>query len=82
VVEAKYGAHPSFAQGHYDRDNDFYRSWSAISKDPVRLQEWLQEWIHDTGGQEGYLNKLGAGFFDRLTPTPRLSTPVNYGSVL
>lgn len=38
VVECKYGAHPSFAQGHYDRDNDFYRSWSAISKDPVRLE--------------------------------------------
>jgi glutaconate CoA-transferase subunit A len=82
VVECKYGAHPSFAQGYYDRDNDFYRSWSAISKDPQRLQAWIQEWVHDAGGHEGYLDKLGDGFFDRLTPAPRLSTPVNYGSVL
>lgn len=82
VVECKYGAHPSFAQGHYDRDNDFYRSWSAISKDPVRLEKWIREWVHDAGDHAGYLSKLGDGFFDRLTPAPRLSTPVNYGSVL
>ncbi|MDP9889978.1 CoA transferase subunit A [Pseudarthrobacter enclensis] len=82
VVECKYGAHPSFAQGYYDRDNDFYRSWSAISKDPQRLQAWIQEWIHETGGHEGYLTKLGEDFFHRLTPTPHLSSPVNYGSVL
>jgi glutaconate CoA-transferase subunit A len=82
VVECRYGAHPSFAQGHYDRDNDFYRSWSAISKDPDRLERWIQEWIHDAGDHHGYLSKLGDGFFDRLTPVQRLSTPVNYGSVL
>lgn len=82
VVECRYGAHPSFAQGYYDRDNNFYRSWSAISKDPDRLEGWIQEWIHDAGDHRGYLSKLGDGFFDRLTPVPRLSTPVNYGSVL
>lgn len=82
VVECSYGAHPSFAQGYYDRDNDFYRSWSAISKNPEKLEQWIQEWIHDTKEHAGYLNKLGGGYFERLTPTPHMSTPVNYGSVL
>lgn len=82
VVECGYGAHPSFAQGYYDRDNDFYRAWSDISKDPQKLEQWIQEWIHDVGTHAGYLNKLGNNYFERLTPVPLLSTPVNYGSVL
>lgn len=81
VVQVPYGAHPSFVQGYYDRDNTFYRSWSAISKNPERLADWLQEWVHDTGDHAGYLAKLGPDFFVPLTPEPHLSTPVNYGSV-
>lgn len=32
VVECPLGAHPSFAQGYYDRDTAFYREWSGISE--------------------------------------------------
>jgi glutaconate CoA-transferase, subunit A len=35
------GAKPSYAQDYYDRDNDAYRAWDAISKDPDRFREWL-----------------------------------------
>ena len=38
VVVEPWGAHPSYAQGYYDRDNDFYVRWEAISRDPARLQ--------------------------------------------
>ena len=27
------GAHPSYAHGYYERDNDFYVAWDAISRD-------------------------------------------------
>ena len=27
------GAHPSYAHGYYDRDNDFYVAWDEISRD-------------------------------------------------
>lgn len=47
--------------GYYDRDNDFYRSWSGISKDPAVLERWLQEWIHDLPDHQAYLKKLGEG---------------------
>ena len=33
VVVEPWGAHPSYAQGHYDRDNAFYLEWDAISRD-------------------------------------------------
>ncbi len=82
VVHVPYGAHPSYVQGYYDRDNTFYRSWSAISKVPADLRAWLDEWIYGTRDHTEYVAKLGAGFFDPLTPTPALSQPVNYGCVL
>ena len=37
VVEQPFACHPSFAQGYYDRDNDFYVKWEQISKDPSAL---------------------------------------------
>src|SRR6188508_2318696 len=33
VVVEPFGAHPSYAQGHYDRDNRFYVEWDAISRE-------------------------------------------------
>src|SRR5881397_671125 len=31
VVVEPWGAHPSYAQGYYDRDNEFYIGWDTIS---------------------------------------------------
>jgi glutaconate CoA-transferase subunit A len=36
------GAKPSYAQDYYDRDNDAYRAWDAISRDPDRFAAWLE----------------------------------------
>ena len=36
VVVEPFGAHPSYAQGHYDRDNTFYVEWDAVSRDASR----------------------------------------------
>ncbi|MFE4379797.1 CoA transferase subunit A [Streptomyces cyaneofuscatus] len=79
VVVCPRGAHPSFAQGYYDRDNAFYRAWSAISKDPVRLREWLAEWVYGTADHTAYVAKLGEEFWAGLAVGEALSEPVNYG---
>ena len=36
------GARPSYAHGYYERDNDFYVAWDAISRDRGRFLEWMQ----------------------------------------
>ena len=36
VVVEPWGAHPSYAQGYYDRDNDFYVGWEADQPRPRR----------------------------------------------
>lgn len=80
IVVCPQGAHPSYAQGYYDRDCAFYRRWTPISKDPVRLRNWLQEWVLGTADHEEYLAKLGADYWSELDVTPNYSQPVNYGS--
>lgn len=36
------GARPSYAQDYYDRDNDAYKAWDAISRDKTQFDEWLE----------------------------------------
>ncbi|GHF25423.1 3-oxoadipate--succinyl-CoA transferase subunit A [Amycolatopsis deserti] len=79
VVECPRGAHPSFAQGYYDRDNAFYRSWSGISRDKEKLAAWMAEWVHGTADHAEYVAKLGDEFWAGLAVGEALSEPVNYG---
>jgi glutaconate CoA-transferase subunit A len=37
------GAHPSYAQGYSDRDNDFYLRWDTISRDRGTFTRWMAE---------------------------------------
>src|SRR6266700_4039280 len=79
VVVCPRGAHPSYAQGYYDRDNRFYLEWESISRDPARLDAWLDEWVHGTRDHAEYVAKLGETRWKSLTPTPALAAPVDYG---
>ncbi|MGI8520231.1 MAG: CoA transferase subunit A [Actinomycetota bacterium] len=78
VVEPR-ACHPSYAQGYYDRDNRFYVEWDAIARDPARLEEWLDQWVYSLSSHQDYVAKLGRERWGQLTPTERLSEPVNYG---
>jgi glutaconate CoA-transferase subunit A len=43
VAEVPRGAAPSYAQGYYDRDNDAYVAWDAVSRDRERFARWLAD---------------------------------------
>ena len=45
VALAPGGAHPSYAHGYYERDNDFYVAWDAISRDRDRFRSWMQRHV-------------------------------------
>jgi glutaconate CoA-transferase, subunit A len=45
VATAPGGAHPSYAHGYYDRDNDFYIAWDAISRDRDTFTAWLDDHV-------------------------------------
>jgi len=80
VVVEPWGAHPSYAQGHYDRDNAFYLDWDAISRDAKLLDAWLAEWVHGVAGRAEYIEKLGVDRLAALRPGPAPSGEVDYGA--
>jgi len=79
VVVEPFGAHPSYAQGYYDRDNRFYIEWDAVSRDAAALDAWLDEWVHGVSGRAEYLEKLGAERVASLRPGTAPSGSVDYG---
>jgi glutaconate CoA-transferase subunit A len=58
VAVARGGAHPSYAHGYYDRDNDFYVAWDAISRDRDGFTEWMQRHVLETGDVDDYHRSL------------------------
>jgi len=62
-----FGAHPSYAHGYYERDNDFYVEWDRLSADPDCLRSYLAEWIDGVLDREEYTAKLPATVRERRT---------------
>jgi glutaconate CoA-transferase subunit A len=60
VVLAPFGAHPSYAHGYYERDNDFYVAWDEISRDRDTFQSWIKEHVHGTADVGEYRASLAA----------------------
>ncbi len=80
VVVEPWGAHPSYVQGRYDRDNRFYRDWDPISRDPAATEAWLREWVYDLDGRAAYADKLGQERLRALRPSGSApSGVVDYG---
>jgi glutaconate CoA-transferase subunit A len=79
VCHVPYCAHPSYTQGYYDRDNEFYLRWDKISSDRQATRAWLDEWVWGIRDRAEYWQKLGAEVQARLAVKPRWSQPVNYG---
>jgi glutaconate CoA-transferase, subunit A len=50
VAVAPRGAHPSYAQGYYDRDNAFYVAWDEISRDRQTFLAWMREHVVERAG--------------------------------
>ncbi len=79
VCHVPYCSHPSYTQGYYDRDNDFYMEWDKISSSPEATQAYLDEWVYGVKDRDEYWQKLGAKTHKRLDVSKNLSSPVDYG---
>jgi glutaconate CoA-transferase subunit A len=77
VVVEPWGAHPSYAQGYYDRDNEFYVQWEAISRDPAALARYLDEFVRGVKDRAEYVARSGG--LERLRAAARVCAGVNYG---
>jgi glutaconate CoA-transferase subunit A len=80
VCHEPHSAHPSYAQGYYDRDNEFYLGWDKISESSEAVKQYLDEWVYGVKNREEYWQKLGAEKHEKLKITSRMSEPVDYGN--
>jgi glutaconate CoA-transferase subunit A len=79
VVHEPYGAHPSYVQGYYDRDNESYLTWDKLSQDHAAVVAWLDEWVYGLENHAAYVRKIGQAYLNKLKPEPLLAPSVDYG---
>lgn len=80
IVVEPYGAHPSYVQGYYDRDNAFYLEWDSLSRDVNQTEAWLNEWVYGLENHAAYRDKLGPDRIASLKPGPAPAGTIDYGS--
>jgi glutaconate CoA-transferase subunit A len=78
VVVEPFGAHPSYAQGFYDRDNDFYVAWEEISKDEAKFRGYLDRFVFGVADRAQYM-AAQPGLASRLAAKDKVCRGVNYG---
>ena len=54
------GAFPSYAHGHYARDNAFYLEWDQIARDRATFEQWMQRHVVDCRDHAEFLQTLEA----------------------
>jgi len=79
VCLVPYCSHPSYTQGYYDRDNEFYLKWDEISSSRDSTQSYLDEWVYGVRDRAEYWEKLGSEVHKRLKIGSRPSATVDYG---
>ncbi|GAP20002.1 CoA transferase subunit A [Leptolinea tardivitalis] len=79
VCHVPFCSHPSYTQGYYDRDNEFYLEWDKISETSESVQQYLDEWVYGVPDRDVYWKKLGETTHSRLAVHEQMSVPVNYG---
>ena len=79
VCHVPFACHPSYAQGCYDRDNEFYIKWDKVSESAELVNSWLDEWVYGVHDRAEYWEKLGEELRKHLEIRPRFSEPINYG---
>ena len=77
VVVEPWGAHPSYVQGYYDRDNDFYVAWEQISRDQARLERYLDDYVYGVATRAEYVVRCGG--LEHLRARARPCAGVSYG---
>lgn len=79
VCHVPFACHPSYAQGYYDRDNEFYLAWDKVSESAETTKQYLDEWVYGVKDRNEYWKKLGEETHKRLEVPQQMSESINYG---
>jgi glutaconate CoA-transferase subunit A len=62
VCKVPHGAHPSYAQGYYRRDNAFYTEWDEIAREREGFLAWISEFVLGTRDHAEFMTKFMTKF--------------------
>lgn len=77
VVIEPWGAHPSYAQGYYDRDNDFYVKWDDVARTEEGLRAYLDRFVLGVKDRTEYMQIQPE--LQKLKAKSQVCEGVNYG---
>lgn len=60
VAHCPGGAYPSYAQGLYGRDNDFYQRWDALARERNGFRAWMERHVLGTRDHASFLASVRA----------------------
>ncbi|MBL0171746.1 MAG: CoA transferase subunit A [Gemmatimonadaceae bacterium] len=60
IAEVPGGAYPSYAHGHYARDNAFYLAWDEIARTRDGFLLWMERHVLGTADHAAFLRSVGA----------------------
>jgi glutaconate CoA-transferase, subunit A len=58
VVEVTWGAHPSYVDGYYGRDDAHYVAYDRASRTPEGTEEWIEGWVDRCPTRDDYLARV------------------------
>lgn len=61
-----FGAYPSYVDGLYDRDDEAYAAWDAISRAPEKIADWIEREIFGARDFAAYLARIDAARLETL----------------
>ena len=59
VAAVPWGAHPSYVEGVYGRDDDQYFAYDREARNVEGLEDYLRRWIYNCANHSAYLNAVG-----------------------
>ena len=59
LAEVPWGAHPSYAAGFYSRDDQHFRDFDQVSRDPGELADYLDRWVYGATTRQDYFDLIG-----------------------
>ena len=66
VTEVPWGAHPSYVDGFYGRDDDAYLEWNEFARDPVHLADWIAAEVNGVPDFAAHVKRLDPERLTRL----------------
>lgn len=63
---ARGGAHPSYVQDYYGRDDQHFFDYDRISRKPEQLTEYLDRFVYQAADREAYLKLLDPALLEKL----------------